>query len=150
MSDTEVKFRFLSQEDMIKAGVLDMHNCVNVLDDAFKLMAKGDYLHGGPLAEEHGMMIHFPKEAKGPRMPVAGPDRRYMALVGYVGGDYHMCGIKWYGSNRANVEKGLPRSILLMGLNDADTGAPIAVMEGNLLSAMRDRRYGRIGRQISG
>ncbi len=137
MPNTEVKFRYLSQEDMIKAGVLDMHKCVQVIDGAFKLMGKGDYLHGGPLGEEHGMMVHFPKEAKGPRMPVAGPDRRYMAMVGYVGGDYHVCGVKWYGSNRANVEKGLPRSILMVSLNDADTGAPIAIMEGNLISAMR-------------
>jgi len=44
---------------------------------------------------------------------------------------------RWYGSNRANIEKGLPRSILMVMLNDKDTGQPLALMSANLLSAMR-------------
>ena len=48
-----------------------------------------------------------------------------------------MAGQKWYGSNGENAKKGLPRSILTVSLNDVDTGAPIAYMSGNLLSAMR-------------
>jgi len=133
----EVKFLYLSQEDMIEAGVLDMHKCVEVIDEAFKLMAKGDYLFGGPGGNEHGIRIFFPKTARGPHMPVAGPDRRFMALVGYLGGGFNVCGEKWYGSNQANRERGLPRSILMVVLNDSDTGAPLAVMDGNLISAMR-------------
>src|SRR5699024_4314853 len=46
-------------------------------------------------------------------------------------------GCKWYGSNIENIEKGFPRSILMMTLNDADTGAPMAHMSSNLLSAWR-------------
>ena len=69
---------------------------------------------GGPTQHHHGMMIHFPEEARGPRMPVKGPDRRFMAMVSYLGGDYHMCGAKWYGSNKENPKRGLPRSILLV------------------------------------
>jgi len=133
----EVKFLYLSQEDMIEAGVLDMHRCVEVIDEAFKLMAKGDYLFGGPGGNEHGIRIYFPKTARGPHMPVAGPDRRFMALVGYLGGEFNVCGEKWYGSNQANRERSLPRSILMVVLNDPDTGAPLAVMDGNLISAMR-------------
>ena len=45
--------------------------------------------------------------------------------------------MKWYGSNIANREKGLPRSILMFMLNDTDTGAPLALMSANLLSAYR-------------
>jgi len=60
-----------------------------------------------------------------------------MAMPAYLGGDFKTCGVKWYGSNIANREKGLPRSILMMTLNDIDTGAPLAHMSANLLSAYR-------------
>ncbi len=135
--DQKVEFLFLSQEDMIEAGVLDMENCVTQMDAAFKLLGQGDCLMGGPSGQHHGMKIHFPKEACGPRMPVDGPDRRFMALVSYLGGDFHVCGTKWYGSNIENPARGLPRSILLVIINDPETGAPLAIMDGNLISAMR-------------
>lgn len=60
-----------------------------------------------------------------------------MAMPAYLGGSFQTAGVKWYGSNIANREKGLPRSILMFTLNDADTGAPLAHMSANLLSAYR-------------
>lgn len=48
-----------------------------------------------------------------------------------------MAGMKWYGSNAENKKKGLPRSILTLILNDKDTGAPLAFMSANILSAYR-------------
>ncbi len=48
-----------------------------------------------------------------------------------------MAGMKWYGSNGKNREKGMPRSILMACLNDVETGAPLCYMSANLLSAMR-------------
>ena len=48
-----------------------------------------------------------------------------------------MVGMKWYGSNTANKQKELPRSILMLTLNDKDTGAPLAYMSANVLSAYR-------------
>lgn len=48
-----------------------------------------------------------------------------------------MAGEKWYGSNGRNAQKGLPRSILMVTLNDVETGQPLAYMSANLLSAMR-------------
>ena len=92
---------------------------------------------GGPLQNEHGQMIYFPDEERFPGMPVSGPDRRFMSMIGYLGGKYKICGEKWYGSNPANPARGLPRSILTTILNDADTGAPFAIMSGNQISAMR-------------
>lgn len=64
-------------------------------------------------------------------------DRRFMAMPAYLGGQYQMAGMKWYGSNVENKDKGLPRSILMMMLNDKDTGAPLALMSANLLSSYR-------------
>lgn len=58
-------------------------------------------------------------------------------MPAYLGGRFRTAGMKWYGSNIENRDKGLPRSILMFVLNDADTGAPLAFMSANLLSAYR-------------
>lgn len=137
MAGQAVNTLLLSQKDLIEAGVMDMPHCVDVIEDVFSLIGKGDYLMGGPLENEHGQMIYFPKEERFPGMPVTGPDRRFMAMICYLGGKYKICGEKWYGSNAENTKRGLPRSILTTILNDADTGVPFTIMSGNLISAMR-------------
>ena len=135
-------FLFLSEADAVKAGAGDIHTCIQVMDEVFDLLGQGDYLMGAPNHNSHGIKIYFPKETPFPGMPVKGPDRRFMALVGYLGGKFHVCGEKWYGSNLANREKGLPRSILTTVLNDPDTGAPLAIMSANALSAARTGAVG--------
>ncbi len=137
MSKNSVKTLLLSQADLIEAGVMDMKGCLEAIEDAFRLLGEGDYLMGGPLENEHGQMIFFPKERRFPGMPVTGPDRRFMAMIAYLGGKYNICGEKWYGSNAENTKRGLPRSVLTTILNDADTGIPFTIMSGNLISAMR-------------
>lgn len=136
-NDTKLEFLFLSEEDLIKAGVLDMEKCVNTIDEMFHVLGEGDYLMGGPKENEHGLMLWFPDEKRFDNMPVAGPDRRFMSLISYLGGNFNVAGEKWYGSNVNNKNKGLPRSILTVTLNDIDTGQPLAFMSGNLISAMR-------------
>ena len=133
----KIDFLYLSEPDMIEAGVLDAAHCVNVCEETFSLLGEGDYLMGGANHNNHGMNIVFPKKTKFPNMPVAGPDRRFAAMPGYLGGRFDVCGNKWYGSNHANAEKGLPRSVLTMMLNDKDTGAPLVLMSANLLSSAR-------------
>lgn len=130
-------FLYLDEEDMIKAGVLNMKRCVEVIDETFKLVGKGDYLMGGPRENEHGIMLWFPEKTRTKRMPVAGPDRRFMSMISYLGGRFHVIGNKWYGSNIENRKLKLPRSIHTMTLNDPDTAEPLVIMAGNLISAMR-------------
>lgn len=133
----EVKFLYLTEEEMVQAGVTDALQCVDTIEETFHLVSRGDYLMGGETENEHGIMVCFPQEQRFPGMPVAGPDRRFMALVAYLGGRFHCCGEKWYGSNIANVPKGLPRSIHIVFINDVETGAPLCLMCGNLISSMR-------------
>lgn len=130
-------FLYLSEPDMIEAGVLDREGCVGISEEVFKLLSQGDYLMGGSNHNSHGMGIVFPKETPFPNMPVAGPDRRFVAMPAYLGGRFDCCGNKWYGSNAANPSKGLPRSVLTVLLNDKDTGEPLCLMSANLLSAAR-------------
>lgn len=137
MSYPKVDFLYLNEDDMIAAGVEDMKGCVEAMEEMFKLMKVGDYRMGGANGNSHGSMVMFPESSPFPEMPVDGPDRRFMAMPAYLGGKFDMAGMKWYGSNIENKEKGLPRSILTMILNDKDTGAPLAFMSANILSAYR-------------
>lgn len=137
MEYPKVDFLYLSEDDTIKAGVKDMASCVEAMDEMFRLMKVGDYRMGGANGNSHGCMVMFPESSPFPEMPVDGPDRRFMAMPAYLGGKFDMAGMKWYGSNVENKEKGLPRSILTLILNDKDTGAPRAFMSANILSAYR-------------
>ena len=137
MKDTRVDFLYLNEAEMVEAGVKDMHECVGVMEEVFALLGQGDYIMGGKNHNSHGILISFPDEPQFPNMPKNGPDRRFMAMTAYLGGRFHVAGEKWYGSNKENLSKGLPRSILMVMLNDADTGAPLALMSGNLISAFR-------------
>lgn len=136
-TDTKIDFIYLSEQDMIRAGVTDMSGCVDTMEEMFGLLYQGDYRMAGPNNDSHGAMITFPETSPFPRMPKPTADRRMMAMPAYLGGNFNTAGAKWYGSNIANREKGLPRSILMFTLNDADTGAPLAHMSANLLSAYR-------------
>ena len=138
MSYPAIEFLFLSEEDMIKAGVKDMPACIEAMEEVVKCLNAGDYVMGGENHNSHGSQVSFPKNSPFPNMPKdEGDDRRFMAMPAYIGGPFDLMGMKWYGSNMANREKGLPRSILTVMLNDKDTGAPLALMSANLLSAYR-------------
>ena len=133
----KTEFLYLSEQDTIVAGVLVARKCIDNAEEVFTLLSKGDYLMGGANHNSHGMGIVFPKESPFPNMPVAGPDRRFVAMPAYLGGRFDVCGNKWYGSNAANPKNGLPRSVLTVTLNDKETGEPLAFMSANLLSAAR-------------
>lgn len=135
--DSKIDFLYLSEPDMIKAGVKNMKSCVDVMEDLLITLYKGDYVMGGANHNSHGCMIMFPDDPQFPGMPKNADDRRFMAMPTYLGGSYQMAGMKWYGSNVENKKVGLPRSILMMMLNDKDTGAPLALMSANLVSAYR-------------
>ena len=136
MSKTEILF--LSEEDLLKTGVLNAKECVQTCEKVFGILNEGDYLMGGLSHNEHGLSIVFPKETRFPGMPVAGPERRFIAMPAYLGGEFRVCGEKWYGSNVENpIKRGLPRSVLMITLNDPETCEPFAYMSGNLISSMR-------------
>ncbi|KUM29137.1 ornithine cyclodeaminase [Arthrobacter sp. EpRS66] len=134
---TTINFRYLSEQDMIAAGVTDIARCTDVMEEALILLRNGDYRMAGENGNSHGAMITFPQNPVHEGMPSDGPDRRFMAMPAYLGGRFGTTGVKWYGSNTENRAKGQPRSIHLFTLNDTDTGAPMAVMSANLLSAYR-------------
>jgi N-[(2S)-2-amino-2-carboxyethyl]-L-glutamate dehydrogenase len=136
-ASTRIDFIYLSEPDMIRAGVTDMPGCVDCMEEMFGLLYHGDYRMAGANNNSHGSVVVFPESSPFPTMPKQTPDRRFMAMPAYLGGRFGTAGMKWYGSNIENRDKGLPRSILMFILNDAETGAPLALMSANLLSAYR-------------
>lgn len=135
--DTRIKFLYLSEPDMIKTGVKNMDQCVEAMEDLLVTLNKGDYVMAGVNHNSHGAQVIFPDDPQFEGMPKNADDRRFMAMPAYLGGKYQMAGMKWYGSNCENKASGLPRSILMMMLNDKDTGAPLALMSANLVSCYR-------------
>ena len=135
--DTRIKFLYLSEPDMIKAGVKNMDQCVEAMEDLLVTLNKGDYVMAGVNHNSHGAQVIFPDDPQFEGMPKNADDRRFMAMPAYLGGKYQMAGMKWYGSNCENKASGLPRSILMMLLNDKNTGAPLALMSANLVSCYR-------------
>lgn len=133
----KLELLYLQEEDIIKAGVLNTQECINTIEEMFHLIGQGDYIMGGPNRNDHGLMLWFNENEKFKNMPKKGPDRRFMSLISYLGGDFDVVGNKWYGSNIENQNKNLPRSIHTFTLNDKDTGAPLAIMSGNLISSAR-------------
>ncbi len=136
-TSAKIDFIYLSEPDMVKAGVTDMTVCVDTMEEMFKLLYRGDYRMAGENNNSHGSMILFPENSPHVTMPKPTPDRRLMAMPAYLGGNFGTSGVKWYGSNIANREIGLPRSILMFILTDTITSAPLALMSANLLSAYR-------------
>lgn len=145
MANSKIDFLYLSEQDMIKAGVNNMAGCLLSMEDMFKLLVAGDYRMGGDNGNEHGIRLSFPKTSDVPGMPLAEPDKRMMAMPAYLGGKYKLYGCKTYGSNPHNKEYGQPRSILMMSLMDSVTGAPMAYMSANILSAMRTGAVSGLG-----
>ena len=80
MEYPKIDFLYLSEDDMIAAGVKDMKSCVEAMEEMFKLMKVGDYRMGGANGNSH------------------------MAMPAYLGGKFDMAGMKCYGSNAANKE----------------------------------------------
>lgn len=55
----KIDFLYLSEPDMIKAGVKDMGKCVEVMEDMMVTLKKGDYVMGGENHNSHGCMVTF-------------------------------------------------------------------------------------------
>ena len=117
-----VKFLYLQQEDVIACGGLDMPEVIEGLEKVYAL-------------HEQGQCI----EAEAPLISWNGPQgRRILAHPAWVGGQVDVAGIKWIPSNPENPRKrGMPRASAIIILNDPETGYPLAVMDGTIISAAR-------------
>jgi len=62
---------------------------------------------------------------------------RINGLCASLAGEAPAMGMKWVASFPANRMRGLPRASALIILNSPETGLPLAIMDGTVISAMR-------------
>lgn len=131
----EPEFLFLSQEDVIAAGGLDMAAAIDDVELAYKLFASGE------VNQPHKPVFRF-------NHPETGAERYYLAvsMPVYVGGEVNRIGHKWAAESMANAERGdMPMGIDIILLHDLDRAIPHAIMEGGLITAMRTSAVAGVG-----
>ncbi|MFC5402542.1 2,3-diaminopropionate biosynthesis protein SbnB [Cohnella soli] len=72
-----------------------------------------------------------------PYLRYGDPSNRIIAMPAYVGGATASSGIKWIASFPGNLSAGIPRAHSVIILNEPDTGVPVAVINGALVSQLR-------------
>lgn len=114
-------------DEKTTAKYLNITNCVKSIQKMYKIMQTKDYAMGGKNANSHGMRISFPRDKH--------TNNTFIAMPGFLGGEYQVAGLKWHGPNIRGSTRGSSNFTLI--LNEPDTGAPIALFEANLLTAYR-------------
>jgi ornithine cyclodeaminase len=122
----EATFLFLSQEDVVAAGGLEIRPTIETVAEALRLHARGDTV-----------LPHKPTIRWSADLDSEERDGRIMAMPAYVGGSFGVAGLKWIPSVPSNPARGLPRGIGMILLTSRETGLPLAVMDGTVVSAMR-------------
>ena len=106
-------FLFLSQEDVVAAGGMEVGPTIEVVAEALRLHARGETI-----------LPHKPTIRWSDDLDSEERDGRIMAMPAYVGGSFDVAGLKWIPSVPTNPTRGLPRGIGLILLTSRETGVP--------------------------
>lgn len=122
---------FLKQEDVVKAGLLDMKQILAAVELTYKMFGEGKIINHPKVSTK------IPDESNWTSF--------FNSMPCYIGGDIHVAGIKWACEAKGNLEvEGLPWGIDSIILSDPDTVLPVAYMDGTLITAMRTSAVGGV------
>ncbi len=119
------EFLYLDQAAVLAADVLDMQRAMSIIAEALTLYETGQ------CRQPHKVVL---RDTDDPRSEDNG---RINGLFALLGSNVRAIGMKWIASFPANLARGLPRASALIILNSLDTGLPLALLDGTLISAMR-------------
>ena len=120
---------FLKQEDVIKAGLLDMKQILAVTEKTYAMLGQG--------------LIKNP-----PKTNTSIPDKEnwqsfFNAMPCYIGGNINIGGIKWAAESKKNATiPVIPYGIDISILSDPETVLPFCILDGTLITAMRTSAVG--------
>ena len=129
------EFLFLTQEDVISAGALDMDATLEDVELAYTLFASGE------INQPHKSVMQYDNKETGEK-------RQYLtvSMPVYVGGEIDRAGIKWAAESMDNATRGnMPMGIDIIILHDLEHAIPHAIMEGGLITAMRTSAVAGVG-----
>ena len=115
---------FLKQEDVVKAGLLDMKQVLAACEKTYQLFGKGE-------------IINHPKVST----KIPDPEHWtsfFNSMPAYIGGDVKVGGIKWACESKKNATTpGIPYGIDIAILSDPETVLPFCILDATLITAMR-------------
>jgi len=118
----DIEVLFLSEGDCSATG-LTMRETIKLIEEAFRARGEGNVLVPAKISLDMGLFGEF--GSWGNAMPAYFPSLK-------------VCGMKWIGGNFENPKRHLLPSILgVVVLNDPETFAPLAILGGGWLTAMR-------------
>ncbi|MBR0374260.1 MAG: hypothetical protein IJH91_07020 [Mogibacterium sp.] len=132
------EFLYLQQEDVIKAGALDMPFVLEEAELTLKRWAQG--------------IVKNPTKVS-MRLPDNDHEQSFfVAMPAYIGNEqdssthlYGAAGMKWAAESISNVSSRLPRGIDMLLVSDPNTCLPVAFMEASLITAMRTAASAALG-----
>jgi 2,3-diaminopropionate biosynthesis protein SbnB len=116
-------------DDMLILKGEEVHNLLARREpEIIEAVGRAYLAHGrGESSLPHSVFLRFP----------GGGRERIIALPAYLGGGFDTAGVKWVSSFPGNLERGLDRASAVLILNSTETGRPVALMEGSIVSAKR-------------
>jgi ornithine cyclodeaminase len=124
-AEKALDFLYLDQQAVLDAGVLDMPRAMQVVGDAMAAYERGD------VRQPSKMVLRRGDDAQ------SEVDGRINGLCAILDYDSPSMGLKWVASFPHNRKRGLPRASALIVLNSPETGFPVALMDGTIISAVR-------------
>ncbi len=120
---------FLQQEDLLKAGLLDMKQVLEAVEETYTYMGKG--------------LIKNPPKVR-TRIP---DDDNWQSFFNsmpcYIAGDINIGGVKWAAESKKNAKTpGIPYGIDITILSDPETVLPFCICDGTIITAMRTAAVG--------
>lgn len=117
---------FLSHEDVLNCGGMDIDSAIEEIEKGFFSFDDGNVL------QPQKTTLKFSKKGAEGNTGLVNFLPAYAQIDGT---EVYSC--KSLGAMPSNVEKGLPRAIGLITLFDPETKAPICIMDGQVISAIR-------------